>query len=89
MHTRRVLVLGASYGSLLASKLLLAGHEVTLVCLPAEADLINREGTRVLMPMRISVRTMMGTSVIEATRWHQDGGGKAVPVSAKGRARGP
>ena len=52
MPPRRVLVLGASYGSLLASKLLLAGHEVTLVCLPAEADLINREGTRVLMPVR-------------------------------------
>ena len=47
------------------------------------------EGTRVLMPIRISVRTMMGTSVIEATRWNQDSGGKAVPVSAKGRARAP
>ena len=47
------------------------------------------EGTRVLMPIRISVRTMMGTSVIEATRWNQDSGGKAVPVSVKGRARIP
>jgi len=27
-----VLILGASYGSLLASKLLLAGHSATLVC---------------------------------------------------------
>jgi hypothetical protein len=44
------------------------------------------EGTRVLMPMRISVRTTLGTSVIEATRWSQDGG-EAVPVSAKGRAK--
>jgi hypothetical protein len=52
MHTHRLLVLGASYGSLLASKLLLAGHDVTLVCLPAEADLINRDGTRVRMPLR-------------------------------------
>jgi hypothetical protein len=52
MHTHRVLVLGASYGSLLASKLLFAGHDVTLACLPAEADLINREGTRVRMPVR-------------------------------------
>ena len=52
MHTHRVLVLGASYGSLLASKLVLAGHDVTLVCLPTEADLINREGTRVRMPVR-------------------------------------
>jgi hypothetical protein len=45
------------------------------------------EGTRVLMPMRISIRTMMGTSVIEATRWSQEGG-QAIPISAKGRARG-
>ena len=52
MPAHRVLVLGASYGSLLASKLLLAGHDVTLVCLPAEADLINRDGTRVRMPVR-------------------------------------
>ena len=48
----RVLVLGASYGSLLATKLLLAGHDVTVVCLPAEADLIEREGTRVRIPVR-------------------------------------
>jgi hypothetical protein len=47
-----VLILGASYGSLLASKLLLAGHTVKLVCLPEEADLINREGTRVRMPVK-------------------------------------
>lgn len=48
----KILILGASYGSLLASKLLFAGHEVTLVCLPAEADLINAEGFRVRMPVR-------------------------------------
>lgn len=47
-----VLVLGASYGSLLATKLLLAGHRVRLVCLPAEAELINSEGTRVRMPVK-------------------------------------
>ncbi len=46
------LVMGASYGSLLATKLLLAGHDVKLVCLPAEADLINREGTRVRLPVK-------------------------------------
>src|SRR4051812_26899172 len=49
---RKILILGASYGSLLASKLLFAGHEVRLVCLPAEADLINREGFRVRIPVR-------------------------------------
>jgi len=48
----KILVLGASYGSLLATKLLLAGHTVKLVCLPAEASLINSEGTRVRMPVK-------------------------------------
>jgi len=48
----RVLILGASYGSLLATKLLLAGHTARLVCLPAEADLINQEGARVRMPVK-------------------------------------
>jgi len=48
----RILIMGASYGSLLATKLLLAGHAVKLVCLPAEADLINAEGTRVRMPVK-------------------------------------
>ena len=47
-----VLVFGASYGSLLATKLLLAGHNVKLVCLPAEADLFNKEGAIVRMPVK-------------------------------------
>jgi hypothetical protein len=47
-----VLILGASYGSLLGAKLLLAGHDVHLVCLPAESDLINAEGIRVRMPVK-------------------------------------
>jgi hypothetical protein len=46
------LVMGASYGSLLAIKLALAGHDVKLVCLPAEAELINKEGTRVRLPVK-------------------------------------
>jgi len=50
--TYKILILGASYGSLLAIKLLLAGHTVKLVCLPAEAELINREGARVRMPVK-------------------------------------
>lgn len=41
----RVLILGASYGSLFATKLLMAGERVTLVCTPSTADLINRDGT--------------------------------------------
>lgn len=48
----RVLILGASYGSLLASKLLLAGHRVTLVCTAGTAQLINREGTFVRIPVK-------------------------------------
>lgn len=50
--SRKILILGASYGSLLAIKLSLAGHSVKLVCLPAEAELINKEGQRVRMPVR-------------------------------------
>ena len=53
METKyEILCLGASYGSLLATKLALGGHDTTLVCLPAEADLINSEGAIVRMPIR-------------------------------------
>ncbi len=47
-----ILIFGASYGSLLGAKLVLAGHNVKLLCLPAEADLINKEGTRIRLPIR-------------------------------------
>jgi hypothetical protein len=50
--TYKILILGASYGSLLGTKLALAGHTVHLVCLPAEADLINRDGAVVRMPVK-------------------------------------
>ena len=50
--TYKILIMGASYGSLLASKILFGGHSVHLVCLPAEADLINAEGFRVRMPVK-------------------------------------
>jgi hypothetical protein len=52
MEPYKILILGASYGSLLATKLLMAGHTVKLVCLPAEADVINTDGTRVRMPVK-------------------------------------
>ena len=45
-----VLILGASYGSLFGTKLLMAGHRVTLVCTRPTAELINREGTRGALP---------------------------------------
>jgi hypothetical protein len=48
----KILIMGASYGSLLSTKLLLAGHTVKLACLPAEADLINSAGTRVRLPVK-------------------------------------
>ena len=48
----KILILGASYGSLLATKLALGGHDARLVCLPAEADLINTEGAIVRMPVK-------------------------------------
>ena len=47
-----ILILGASYGSLLASKLLFGGHTIKLICLPAEAELINTEGFEVRLPVR-------------------------------------
>jgi hypothetical protein len=51
---RNVLILGASYGSLLGTKLAMAGHRATLVCTDATAALINREGTIVRFPLRHS-----------------------------------
>src|SRR6202162_5561486 len=48
----KTLIMGASYGSLLGTKLALAGHAVHLICLPAEADLINTEGAIVRMPIK-------------------------------------
>src|ERR1043166_8373027 len=48
----KILVLGASYGSLFATKALMANHDATLVCTPSTADLINREGTIVRMPIK-------------------------------------
>ncbi len=52
MKLYNTLILGASYGSLLATKLLLAGHNAKLVCLPAEAEAINAKGTRVRLPVK-------------------------------------
>src|SRR3954447_7018837 len=49
---RNILILGASYGSLLVTKLLMAGHNVTLVCRRSTAELINRDGTEVRIQLR-------------------------------------
>ncbi|MGI9419794.1 MAG: ketopantoate reductase family protein [Geminicoccaceae bacterium] len=48
----KVLVLGASYGSLFGTKLLMAGNDVTLICRTATADLINDEGTEVRIKLK-------------------------------------
>jgi hypothetical protein len=50
--TFNILILGASYGSLLAIKCLAAGHNVTLTCRTATANLINDEGIRVRLPIK-------------------------------------
>jgi len=63
-----VLILGASYGSLFGTKLLMAGHRVSMVCTKSTADLINREGTIVRFPIKgraapldISSKSLSGT----------------------------
>src|SRR5713101_1636576 len=52
MTAYNVLILGASYGSLLATKLLFGGHRITMVCLPAEVEAFNQDGARVRLPIR-------------------------------------
>jgi len=47
-----ILVLGASYGSLFATKCLMAGHNVTLICTSRTAEIINSEGTEVRIKLR-------------------------------------
>src|SRR3954454_3101464 len=47
-----VLIMGASYGSLLATKLLFGGHKITMVCLPAEVEAFNNDGARIRLPIR-------------------------------------
>src|SRR3974390_2430701 len=52
MATYNILILGASYGSLLATKLLFGGHKITMVCLPVEIEAFNSEGAHVRLPVR-------------------------------------
>jgi hypothetical protein len=71
--TYKILIMGASYGSLLAAKILSAGHTVKMVCLPAEAELINKEGALVRIPVKgreglveIATRTLSGNLSADA-----------------------
>jgi hypothetical protein len=43
--------------------------------------LVPLQAQRVLVPVRISVRTMVGTSVVEASRWSLEGDAKVIPIS--------
>src|SRR6201986_3176552 len=52
MTTYNVLIMGASYGSLLATKLLFGGHKITMVCLPGGGGGFNNDGARIRLPMR-------------------------------------
>jgi len=70
---RKILILGASYGSLFGTKLLMAGHDVHLVCTPSTAALINDRGTLVRIPVKgqdrlieISSRSVPGTLTASA-----------------------
>ena len=52
MTPLNLLILGASYGSLLATKIVLAGHNAKMICLPVEADLFNAEGAIIRTPVK-------------------------------------
>ena len=52
MTPLNVLILGASYGSLLATKIVLAGHNAKMICLTAEAALFNAEGAIIRTPVK-------------------------------------
>jgi hypothetical protein len=68
---RAILVLGASYGSLLGTRLLMAGHHVTLVCTRPTAREIEREGTTLRFPVgsdrrQVEVRSTSLPGVLHA-----------------------
>jgi hypothetical protein len=52
MTIYNILILGASYGSLLGTKLQLGGHNIKLVCRPATVAVINKNGARVRLPIK-------------------------------------
>jgi hypothetical protein len=62
--TCRVLILGASYGSLFGTKLLMAGQRVALVCTRPTAELIRRDGTVV----KFAVKGREGLLDVASTR---------------------
>ena len=49
---RKILILGASYGSLLGMKLAMAGHDADLICRAPTAEVFNRDGAVVRLKLR-------------------------------------
>ncbi len=47
------------------------------------------EGARVLLPLRIAVRTQIGLNIIEATRWSQSGGQGVPDTTVQAAAQSP
>ena len=47
-----ILILGASYGSLLGTKFVLAGHSVKMICRENSAKVFNAEGARIRTPIK-------------------------------------
>jgi hypothetical protein len=80
-RTYSILTLGASYGSLLATKLVLAGHAVRMVCLPAEAELFNKEGAIVRLPVKGSDELVQIDSKAFPGKLSAAGPGEVVPGS--------
>lgn len=75
LNTYRILILGASYGSLLAAKLLFAGHSVHLICSPPTAVLINQVGIRVLMPLKTGRAVEIDSQTLPGRLTASDPGG--------------
>ena len=46
------MILGASYGSLLGTKLQFGGHKIKLICRPSTVAAINKHGARVRLPIK-------------------------------------
>ncbi len=95
MNTKpyNILILGASYASLLGIKLVMAGHKVTLVCLPNEVELINRDGIRVRLPTNFKAARFESDAHtamlrvlqadVEAVRFDDNGKSIELPVKLK------
>ena len=64
----RILILGASYGSLFGTKCVMAGHDVTLVCRAPTARLINEKGTHVEIRLKGQAQVRSFASVDQPGR---------------------